>query len=103
MLHQPKNWSYKHTVQVDYIQPQAPIDEHLPVDGEIEYDNHSVISTVDFILANNEPENNELLSNELANNEPVNCEQVNVEYFVNDMHLPENGEINYDHRSESTE
>ena len=69
------------TVQVNYIQPQAPIDEHLPVDGEIEYDNHSVISTVDLILANNEPENNELISNELTNNESVNYEQVNVEHL----------------------
>ena len=93
----------QHTVQVDCIQPQVPIDEHLPVDGEIEHDSHSVNSTVDVILANNEPENNELINNELANNEPVNYEQVNVEYFVNNVHLPENGETNYDHRTESTE
>ena len=33
----------------------------------------------------------------------MNYEKVNVEYFANDMHLPENGEINYDHRTESTE
>ena len=49
------------------------------------------------------PENNEFSSNELANNEPVNYEQVNVEYSQNDMHLPENREINYDHRTEFTE